>query len=303
MDRSSQEWLIGWPLSYVDTQGNAAIAVDAMMNYLYRRRATSPDGVPHAVLGPALSELAKPTALMAGAEQLPMLSYWASASELSTNRYFTRTFPSDLTAGSLLVRLLYGGHVFPRWNHVAVIYAANAWGQGYQQQMEVEFARSTAATAHEDVSTKAKVRSFRTLRSFSFTDSSGDARDHDSVALALDAVQSFGASVIVVVAFGSSLETLLEAFRARAAPAPVLHPCRPRRARAGAAPASRPRRARTCTRARTSVHPRLPFIIAGGGHAWSGDGATGLVHRRGQERSRHARGAAGREAETRAHHC
>ena len=40
------------------------------------------DSVPRAVLGPLLSEIAKPTALLAGAEQVPMVSYRASAPEL-----------------------------------------------------------------------------------------------------------------------------------------------------------------------------------------------------------------------------
>ena len=73
----------GFSMSYtlLDTQFNAPAAVDALMNYLFQSRELA-DSVPRAVLGPLFSEIAKPTALMAGAEQVPMVSYRASAPEL-----------------------------------------------------------------------------------------------------------------------------------------------------------------------------------------------------------------------------
>ena len=73
----------GFSMSYtlLDTQFNAPDAVDALMNYLFQSRELA-DSVPRAVLGPLFSEIAKPTALLAGAEQVPMVSYRASAPEL-----------------------------------------------------------------------------------------------------------------------------------------------------------------------------------------------------------------------------
>ena len=219
-------------LSYqlLGTQANAAVAVNAAMDFLYQSRELA-DDVPRAMLGPAYSALAKPMALMASAEQVPMLSYWAASPTLSPYRYFTRTFPSDSTAGRLLVHLLYNGSVFADWNHVAVVYQDDEWGQGYVAQMQLEFKRLTDKTdaLHEPPDQQEDVLRYRTLRPFSFAVKSGsdepDADERSSVKLALDAVKDYNSSVIVVVAFGPSLVNILEASQTRtcAAPAPV--PC------------------------------------------------------------------------------
>ena len=133
-------------LSYklLGTEANAAVAVNHAIDFLVESRALA-DDVPRAMLGPAYSALAKPMALMAGAEEVPMVSYWAASPKLSTLRYFTRTFPSDSTAGRLLVHLLYNGSVFKDWNHVAVVYQDDEWGQGYVAQMKLEFKRLIAS--------------------------------------------------------------------------------------------------------------------------------------------------------------
>jgi hypothetical protein len=66
----------------LDTQQSAPRAVDLLMNYLFDSRELVADGVARAVLGPMVSRIAKPTALLAGAVQVPMVSYRASAPEL-----------------------------------------------------------------------------------------------------------------------------------------------------------------------------------------------------------------------------
>ena len=66
----------------LDTQQSAPLAVDLLMNYLFDSRELVADGVARAVLGPMVSRIAKPTALLAGAEKVPMVSYRASAPEL-----------------------------------------------------------------------------------------------------------------------------------------------------------------------------------------------------------------------------
>ena len=73
----------GFSMNYtlLDTRFSAPVAVDLFINYLFQSRELA-DGVPRAVLGPLLSEVVKPTALLAGAEQVPMMSYRASAPEL-----------------------------------------------------------------------------------------------------------------------------------------------------------------------------------------------------------------------------
>ena len=66
----------------LDTQQSAPLAVNLLMNYLVDSRELVADGVARAVLGPLVSRIAKPTALLAGAEKVPMVSYRASAPEL-----------------------------------------------------------------------------------------------------------------------------------------------------------------------------------------------------------------------------
>ena len=196
--------------------GNSAVAVDYLMDYFFRLR-DQPHGHVSAVLGPTFSSVAKPTALMASAEQVPMLSYYASSAELSDNvtyPFFTRTYPSDDTAAPLLTRVLYDGSVFTGWNHVAVVYWNDAFGQGYVTQMEAELAawanESSNRTSQSlrDAFTKDDVNAYHTLRSFPLTESI------KSMERALESVKNSGYSVIVVVGVDRSLPDLLEASRA-----------------------------------------------------------------------------------------
>ena len=74
----------GFHMNYtlLDTQLSAAATVELLMDYLFQSRWLAGDGVQRAVLGPLLSDTAKPAALLAGAEQVPIVSYRASAPEL-----------------------------------------------------------------------------------------------------------------------------------------------------------------------------------------------------------------------------
>ena len=87
----------GFSMNYtlLDTRLSAPVAVDLLVNYLFESRELA-DGVPRAVLGPLLSELATSTALLAGAEQVPMMSYRASAPELVQLR-LSNSNPMTLT--------------------------------------------------------------------------------------------------------------------------------------------------------------------------------------------------------------
>ena len=214
------------------TSGRSAVAVDYLMDYFFRLR-DQPNGHVSAVLGPTFSSVAKPTALMASAEQVPMLSYYASSPELSNNvvyPFFTRTYPSDDTAAFLLTRGLYDNDVSilnaKDWNHVAVVYRDDAFGQGYVTRMKREF----EAWANENSNgrkqslppafTEDDVHAYHTLLSFPFTESGDD----ESIKRALGSVKSSGYSIIVLVGVGRSLPNLLEASRAafvlRIAPLP-----------------------------------------------------------------------------------
>lgn len=198
-----------------DDAGRPAKAVKSLMDYFYRLRNPLNKNV-SAVLGPTFSSVAEPTALIASAAQVPMLSYFASSPELSNNlRYpfFTRTYPTDGTAARILTRFLYDSSVFKDedWNHVAVVYRDDAFGQGYLGAMQDEFddwtktsGRSTsplpANFKTEDVDT------YYTLRSFAFTE-----EEPESVKSALKLVKDSSYSIIVLVGASQSLATLLEA--------------------------------------------------------------------------------------------
>ena len=203
------------------TSGNSGDAVDHLMDYFFRLR-DQPNGQVSAVLGPTFSSVAKPTALMASAEQVPMLSYYASSAELSDNvtyPFFTRTYPSDDTAAFLLTRGLYDNNVSifkeKDWNHVAVVYRDDAFGRSYVTRMKREF----EAWANESSIlqrlpadfTKDHVHDYHTLLSFPFTESGDDEpREDKSMERALESVKSSGYSIIVLVGVDRSLPNLLE---------------------------------------------------------------------------------------------
>ena len=209
------------------TSGNSAVAVDSLMDYFFSLRDqkpiinSEPSGLVSAVLGPTFSSVAKPTALMASAEQVPMLSYYASSPELSNNvkyPFFTRTYPSDGIAARLLTRVMYDGSVFKGWNHVAVMYRDDAFGQGYVNQMELELEMWANESSHNrslqdlDVAfTEEQAHAYHTLRSFPFTAKPGDVHEaRKSVKRALELVKSSGYSVIVLVGV-RRFDILLEA--------------------------------------------------------------------------------------------
>ena len=206
------------------TSGNSAAAVDSLMDYFFSLRDQKPSGLVSAVLGPTFSSVAKPTALMAGAEQVPMLSYYASSPELSNNvtyPFFTRTYPSDGTAARLLTRVMYDGSVFRGWNHVAVMYRDDAFGQGYVNQMELElemWANESSDRSLQDLPvafTEEDVHAYHTLRSFPFSTAESGDEARKSVKRALELVKSSGYSVIVLVGvnrFDILLEVSLAVF-------------------------------------------------------------------------------------------
>ena len=198
---------------------NSAVAVASLMDYFFSLRDQKPSGLVSAVLGPTFSSVAKPTALMASAEQVPMLSYYASSPELSNNvtyPFFTRTYPSDGTAARLLTRVMYDGSVFEGWKHVAVMYRDDAFGRGYVNQMELElemWANESSDRSLQDLPvafTEEDVHAYHTLRSFPFTAESGDEA-RKSVKRALELVKSSGYSVIVLVGVVDQFDILLEA--------------------------------------------------------------------------------------------
>ena len=97
------------------------------------RRRRSTDYV--AIIGPARSAAAEHAAPIAGLWDLPMLSYWASASSLSSvlqYRFFGRTFPNDLVAARVMCQLWhsYG------YNRAAFVYIQDASGDAFRGDVE-----------------------------------------------------------------------------------------------------------------------------------------------------------------------
>ena len=195
-----------------DAGRRPAEAVNSLMDYFYSLRDPLNENV-SAVLGPTFSSVAKPTALMASAEQVPMLSYFASSTKLSNNLtypFFTRTYPDDGTAARILTRVLYDGSVFKDWNHVAVVYRDDAFGQDYLGAMQSEFNAwaNGSSTSPPPANFKAKdVDTYHTLRSFAFTEQGS----RESVKSALELVRDSKYSIIVLIGASQSLATLLEA--------------------------------------------------------------------------------------------
>ena len=134
-----------------------------------------------------------------------------------TYEYFTRIYPPDTTSARLLVHLLYNSRAFAGWNNVAVVHQDDAWGKGYVTEMELELRR-----INSKIPLREPDREPGTLLPFAITHT-----DSDSVKRALDAVNSSGYSVIVVVGhflppFSSTFEDFLEACLATPTPRPRL---------------------------------------------------------------------------------
>ncbi len=138
--------------------------------------------------------------MMASAEQMPMVSYWASSPTLSDQTAyatFGRSFPSDATHAGLLTRLLFEG--FKGWKNVALVHESSQWGEGYAWAM---------ISMHEQLRDLGVLHSTR-LVAYPFT-IHGGVPDEQNLGLALDGVLASGCSVIVAGALGGSLPSLLE---------------------------------------------------------------------------------------------
>jgi len=109
---------------------------------------------------------------------------------------------------------LYDGSVFTDWNHVAVVYRDDAFGQGYLGAMQKEFdawanginSTSQLPTNETFFKTEAAVDTYHTLRSFPFMD-----EKRESIEVALELVKRSGYSIIVLIGASQSLAILLEA--------------------------------------------------------------------------------------------
>ena len=91
-----------------------------------------------AIVGPALTLVAEPVALLSGITRIPHVSYQASAPTLSDKSlypYFARTFASDATLAEQLVWALLGGF-FPGWHNIFILQVNNPWANAYASAMQ-----------------------------------------------------------------------------------------------------------------------------------------------------------------------
>ena len=209
-----------------------------------------------------------------------------------TYEYFTRIYPPDTTSARLLVHLLYNSRAFAGWNNVAVVHQDDAWGKGYVTEMELELRR-----INSKIPLREPDREPGTLLPFAITHT-----DSDSVKRALDAVNSSGYSVIVVVGhflppFLSTFEDFLEACLATPTPRPRLrlspHLCDCAAQPAGYTPrffslpfscvvaASCASIVRPVDGCREPTHTLTVYSVVGSEHKRSGDTGARMVHRRG----------------------
>ena len=82
-----------------------------------------------AIAGPARSEVSRTVAQLAGVDQIPLLSFWASSPTLSdtaTYPYFGRTYPSDEMLAYTLLELWeeFG------WRSIGVLHVIDAFTSG-----------------------------------------------------------------------------------------------------------------------------------------------------------------------------
>jgi phosphatidylinositol phospholipase C, delta len=120
--------------SFSDSESVATASVKAIVS------AISNDGDgqrqrPHMIIGPANSAAAIPTAILAGVEDIPQLSYWATSSELSsTSAYprFMRTVPTD-DATSFAVCSFWAKDL--GYKHAAVVYVADSYGRSFRKKL------------------------------------------------------------------------------------------------------------------------------------------------------------------------
>ena len=75
-------------VQYIDDQSNPTVAMESLVEL-------ANIGI-DAVLGPFISPVATPIAVTATALEIPVVSNWATSSQLaSPSTFFTRTCPSD----------------------------------------------------------------------------------------------------------------------------------------------------------------------------------------------------------------
>ena len=117
------------PVVY-DSGSNGAASVSALITAL-----TSSSSRPNVIVGPSRSAAALPTATVAGVEDIPQISYWATSKSLDKlNEYprFMRTIPSDDSV-ALGICQFWASEM--GYSVAAIIHANDAYGQAYQESL------------------------------------------------------------------------------------------------------------------------------------------------------------------------
>jgi hypothetical protein len=106
-------------IEIIDTKGQLPTAQLALVNALRFNNITS-------MVGPPLSDFCLSMAAVAEAFGVPLVSFWASSLDLTSELYpfFARTWPSD----SILISAALGLLRHYDWNHVVTFVPNNEWG-------------------------------------------------------------------------------------------------------------------------------------------------------------------------------
>ena len=86
-----------------------------------------------AIVGPARSASATVLSELCAVDYIPLISYWASAPELSSQRYqyFSRSFPTDGDTAETALRVMQSFG----WKYISLIHTNDVYGIGYRQVM------------------------------------------------------------------------------------------------------------------------------------------------------------------------
>lgn len=121
-----------------DTESTVKGGLNAMIQCLREKYAV--------MIGPGRSLVASPISLYHDIQEIPLISYWATAPSLVVDRgYFMRTIPSDsISVGAMVDFAISNG-----WKHIAIVYTDDTYGRDYRHSLVLECANKNIFLDYE----------------------------------------------------------------------------------------------------------------------------------------------------------
>lgn len=118
---------IGFDILMYDTESTVKGGLNAMIKCLEQKYAV--------MIGPGRSLVASPISLYHDIQEIPIISYWATAPSLVVDRkYFMRTIPSDsISVGAMVDFAIHNG-----WKHISIVYTDDTYGRDYRHSLIIE---------------------------------------------------------------------------------------------------------------------------------------------------------------------